>query len=295
MPLFISYGVILSAYDEKRNYDKILDEYVQQVSGYFEKEINSSIDGVEFLIVDEKSFSVKASLGEEKHRGKIVFSRLIIVAMYEMFYSMDYKGIVVDGKNIEIIKEMLFKFALFSVLLHEMAHIYRGHVGLYGYWEKHNLIESHILDIQTLEWDADCMSATNIAKVINLRKKEILPDVTIDFITKIMCGAICGAMYWQRFITDFDGIRSKMHPIPIYRAIIMIDCIGDLVGNKEQIYDYFNGYENEFNKVFAISEEAIVKEWKLAAKEVDIIAEYYDRWDILKDELEEYSVIPLDE
>ena len=209
MPLFISYGVILSAYDEKRNYDKILDEYVQQVSGYFEKEINSSIDGVEFLIVDEKSFSVKASLGEEKHRGKIVFSRLIIVAMYEMFYSMDYKGIVVDGKNIEIIKEMLFKFALFSVLLHEMAHIYRGHVGLYGYWEKHNLIESHILDIQTLEWDADCMSATNIAKVINLRKKEILPDVTIDFITKIMCGAICGAMYWQRFITVLTGLEVR--------------------------------------------------------------------------------------
>lgn len=280
--------------DTKDANEAMLIEFVQKVSANFEQCINSSRIGVDLEFVDVEIFSVKASIINGKYRGKITFSRLIIIAMYEMFYAMDYTNIVVDGKNIDIIKEMMFKWALFSILLHELAHIYRGHISLFKQWEMENTIDVHFLDIQTLEWDADSMAATNLARLINYFKKEVIPKDDTDFITKIMCGAIYGAMYWQRFIDDFEYINKKRHPAPIYRALTMIDCIGDLVENKEDILEYILGYENEFNRVFCFSDENIVNEWRNAYNNSDILFLYFERWDDLKKKLEEYSVIPLD-
>lgn len=137
------------------------------------------------------------------------------IVLKETRSSMDYSNIVSDGKNIDNIKMILFNMSMMCMFYHELAHIYRGHLGLYNVWKDEGSLEQHCLDIQTLEWDADNYAATQMADWTTRVKKALLVDDRSDFAMKMACGAIHGMMYWQRQENDFCNISNKEH-LPIF-------------------------------------------------------------------------------
>lgn len=284
--------------EEKDEIEYQLQKMVSELSQHFEKQIgDNKYCGVKLKFSDEVKFSINSFLlKNEKYRGQIICTRLIIIAMYEMFYSMNYERIIVDGKNVEIIKKLLFMYALNYMIWHELAHIYKGHLQLLDRWEKEGSREKHKLDIQTLEWDADSFSATKAAELINGLKSNILRNDKTDFVTKIMCGSIHGLMYWQRTKEDFENIERKEHPPNLFREVAMLSSISDLLGNRNAIIRYVMGYEEEFNKVLNISNVNVVQYFNEAVKKDDYTSNILaKRWVELKKELEPYSAFPLDD
>lgn len=143
-------------------------------------------------------------------------------------------------------------------VLSEFTHIYKGHLKLYNLWANEKEIKKHLLDIRTLEWDADNYAATRMAEWILRIRKEILPMDTTDFAMKIGVGAIHGMLYWQRQQTDFREISDRKHLPILYREITMLQCIGDF----DKIMLYVKEYEKEFNRNRKISNYDIEKYFK---------------------------------
>ena len=212
--------------------------------------------------------------------------------MYEMFYGMSYEEIIIDGKNV---KKILFMHALYCMMWHEIAHIYKGHLQLLDSWEKEGTRKEHRLDIQTLEWDADAFAATKEAEFIKLCRNEILPNDKTDFATKMICGAIHGMIYWQRTSRDFEEMEAKEHPPYLFREVAILSSISELLGNKEDILQYIVGYENAFNRVLNVPNELVKKYFDEAVQENNYLSNISGRWHELKKELTKYSLFPLDD
>mgnify|MGYP004668575659 FL=1 len=287
----------LLSYEEKEKIENLLIEMVSSVSQGYEKKVGkNAYCGVELKFSDEVKFSIKSSLLQnEKYRGRITCTRLSVIAMYEMFYGMNYDEIIIDGKNVENIKKILFMHALCCMMWHEIAHIYKGHLQLLDTWEKEGTRKQHRLDLQTLEWDADAFAATREAEVIKMYRNEILPNDKTDFATKIICGAIHGMTYWQRTSEDFEEMETKEHPPYLFREAAILSGISELLGNKEDILQYIVGYENAFNRVLNVPNELVMKYFDEAVQEKNYLSSISGRWDELKKELMKYSLFPLED
>lgn len=287
----------LLSYEEKEKIENLLIEMVSSVSQGYEKKVGkNAYCGVELKFSDEVKFSIKSSLLQnEKYRGRITCTRLSVIAMYEMFYGMNYDEIIIDGKNVENIKKILFMHALCCMMWHEIAHIYKGHLQLLDTWEKEGTRKQHRLDLQTLEWDADALAATREAEVIKMYRNEILQNDKTDFATKIICGAIHGMTYWQRTSEDFEEMETKEHPPYLFREAAILSGISELLGNKEDILQYIVGYENAFNRVLNVPNELVMKYFDEAVQERNYLSSISGRWDELKKELMKYSLFPLED
>ena len=287
----------LLSYEEKEKIENLLIEMVSSVSQGYEKKVGkNAYCGVELKFSDEVKFSIKSSLLQnEKYRGRITCTRLSVIAMYEMFYGMNYDEIIIDGKNVENIKKILFMHALCCMMWHEIAHIYKGHLQLLDTWEKEGTRKQHRLDLQTLEWDADAFAATREAEVIKMYRNEILPNDKTDFATKIICGAIHGMTYWQRTSEDFEEMETKEHPPYLFREAAILSGISELLGNKEDILQYIVGYENAFNRVLNVPNELVMKYFDEAVQEKNYLSSISGRWDELKKDLMKYSLFPLED
>lgn len=287
----------LLSYEEKEEIENLLIEMVSSVTQGYEKEVGKNeYCGVELKFSDEVKFSIKSSLLQnEKDRGRITCTRLSVIAMYEMFYGMSYDEIIIDGKNVENVKKILFMHALYCMMWHEIAHIYKGHLQLLDSWEKEGTRKEHRLDIQTLEWDADAFAATKEAEFIKLCRNEILPNDKTDFATKMICGAIHGMIYWQRTSRDFEEMEAKEHPPYLFREVAILSSISELLGNKEDILQYIVGYENAFNRVLNVPNELVKKYFDEAVQENNYLSSISGRWHELKKELTKYSLFPLDD
>lgn len=287
----------LLSYEEKEKIENLLIGMVSSVSQVYEKKVGkNAYCGIELKFSDEVKFSIKSSLLQnEKYRGRITCTRLSVIAMYEMFYGMNYDEIIIDGKNVENIKKILFMHALCCMMWHEIAHIYKGHLQLLDTWEKEGTRKQHRLDLQTLEWDADAFAATREAEVIKMYRNEILPNDKTDFATKIICGAIHGMTYWQRTSEDFEEMETKEHPPYLFREAAILSSISELLGNKEDILQYIVGYENAFNRVLNVPNELVMKYFDEAVQEKNYLSSISGRWDELKKELMKYSLFPLED
>lgn len=287
----------LLSYEEKEKIENLLIEMVSSVSQGYEKKVGkNAYCGVELKFSDEVKFSIKSSLLQnEKYRGRITCTRLSVIAMYEMFYGMNYDEIIIDGKNVENIKKILFMHALCCMMWHEIAHIYKDHLQLLDTWEKEGTRKQHRLDLQTLEWDADALAATREAEVIKMYRNEILQNDKTDFATKIICGAIHGMTYWQRTSEDFEEMETKEHPPYLFREAAILSGISELLGNKEDILQYIVGYENAFNRVLNVPNELVMKYFDEAVQERNYLSSISGRWDELKKELMKYSLFPLED
>lgn len=287
----------LLSYEEKEKIENLLIGMVSSVSQVYEKKVGkNAYCGVELKFSDEVKFSIKSSLLQnEKYRGRITCTRLSVIAMYEMFYGMNYDEIIIAGKNVENIKKILFMHALCCMMWHEIAHIYKGHLQLLDTWEKEGTRKQHRLDLQTLEWDADAFAATREAEVIKMYRNEILPNDKTDFATKIICGAIHGMTYWQRTSEDFEEMETKEHPPYLFREAAILSGISELLGNKEDILQYIVGYENAFNRVLNVPNELVMKYFDEAVQEKNYLSSISGRWDELKKELMKYSLFPLED
>ncbi len=287
----------LLSYEEKEEIENLLIGMVSSVSQVYEKKVGkNAYCGVELKFSDEVKFSIKSSLLQnEKYRGRITCTRLSVIAMYEMFYGMNYDEIIIDGKNVENIKKILFMHALCCMMWHEIAHIYKGHLQLLDTWEKEGTRKQHRLDLQTLEWDADAFAATREAEVIKMYRNEILPNDKTDFATKIICGAIHGMTYWQRTSEDFEEMETKEHPPYLFREAAILSSISELLGDKEDILQYIVGYENAFNRVLNVPNELVMKYFDEAVQEKNYLSSISGRWDELKKELMKYSLFPLED
>lgn len=282
-------------YEQKEKIEKLITNNIQEISKRFEGELGSSLVGVKFKLSDDIKFEMRAKLNNDGiYRGTIFCTRLLLIGMYQMFYQMDYKNIILDGKNIENVKKILFNLAIMCMAFHELAHIYKGHLQLYNQWTTDKEIEKN-LDIQTLEWDADSYAATKIAEWISNINRTIIPQDKTDFAMKIACGAIHGMMYWQRTSADFDEIERKAHPPIFYREMAMLKCIGDLRNNFNDILGYITGYEKEFNRIRGVESSDIKKYFKHSREKMEYMSKIENNWEKIKSNLQNYSVFPLEE
>ena len=283
-------------YDQQEKFEERIKENIEKISKQFECELESGLVGVNFKLSDDIKFEMSAKLNNDgKFRGTIFCSRLLLIGMYQMFYQMDYKNIISDGKNIENVKEILFILAMMCMAFHEFAHIYKGHLKLYNQWVIEKEIEKKYLDIQTLEWDADCFAATKIAQWVSKVNKELIAEDKTDFAMKITCGAIHGMMYWQRTNTDFDKIENKVHPPIFFREVAMLKCIGDLRKNLDDIFRYIIGYEKEFNRIRGIEAPDIKKYFENSRESREHMSKIEKNWEKVKINLQNYSLFPLEE
>lgn len=284
------------SYEEREKIEKDLMKYIKEFSINLETILQSDSKGVRLDFYDGTEFKIFTELDKMGiYRGIIKCSRLLLIGTYQMFYSMDYSNLVIDNKNVENVKSILFNMAFMCLFYHELTHIYKGHLKLYKQWVDKGTIKNHLLDIRTLEWDADNYAATRIAEWILRIKKELLPMDTTDFAMKIGCGAIHGMLYWQRQQNDFKEISEKEHLPILYREITMLQCIGDLCGNLDKILLYVKEYEMEFNRNRKMSNFDIEKYFKNMTIYQSYLKEVEDNWEKLSLELENYSIFSLDE
>lgn len=283
-------------YDQQERIEGQIKDNVEKISKEFERELGSGLEGVEFKLFDDIKFEMSAKLNNHgMFRGTIFCSRLLLIGMYQMFYQMDYKNIIVDGKNIKEVKEVLFILAMMCMVFHEFAHIYKGHLQLYNRWVTDKEIEKKYLDVQTLEWDADSFAATKIAEWISNVNKTIVTQDKTDFAMKIACVAIHGMMYWQRTDIDFDEIERKAHPPIFYREVAMLKCIGDLRNNYDDILRYITSYENEFNRIIGVESPDIKKYFEHSKESNGHMRKIENNWEKIKNNLQNYSLFPLEE
>lgn len=283
-------------FEEQEKLETMLRQDVEVFSQNIEIQLGSGYKGVKFELYDDTGFRICSELtGKNGYRGVIKCSRLIIIGTYQMVYCMDYSNIVSDGKNIDNIKMILFNMAMMCVFYHELAHIYKGHLGLYNVWKDEGSLEQHCLDIQTLEWDADNYAATQMADWTTRVKKALLVDDGSDFAMKMACGAIHGMMYWQRQENDFCNISNKEHLPIFYREVIMLKCIGDLLNNLYDISSYVVGYEIEFKRIQGISFDEAKAYFDSTDGNEGYISKIERNWENIKKCLIPYSVFPLDE
>jgi len=182
------------------------------------------------------------------------------------------------------------------MIYHEIAHIYRGHLSLYGKWEKEKSVEKHYLDIQTMEWDADCYAASQLAKVVDMLNKGVLINDTTDFALQVILGSILGMMFWERQKDDFDKVYENEHPPMYYREIAIIATMSDLLHcEKEKAERYVIGYEKAFSKVFGIDVRKSDTYFLNAVKNKDMLKKIEENWDVVKEQLKTFSVFPLEE
>lgn len=287
----------LLSYEEKEVIENSLMEMVSTLSQNYERQAKKSVYcGVELKFSDEVKFSIKSTLLQHgEYRGRITCTRLSIIAMYELFYGMSYDEIIIDGKNIENVKHILFRIALCCMIWHEIAHIYKGHLQLLDNWEKEGTRKQHRFDIQTLEWDADAFAATKAAECIKSYRNEILPNDNTDFSTKVVCGAIHGMIYWQRTSEEFKKMETREHPPYLFREISMLSSIGELLDNKKDILQYIVGYEKAFNRALNVPDKVVMRYFNEAVQQNSYEGIILGRWCKLKKELMKYSLFPLDD
>ncbi len=283
-------------FEEQEKLETMLRQAVEVLSQNIEIQLRCGGKGVKFELYDDTRFRICSELTETNgYRGVIRCSRLLVIGTYQMFYCMDYSNIVSDGKNIENIKLILFNMSMMCMFYHELAHIYKGHLGLCNIWKNEGSLEQHCLDIQTLEWDADNYAATQMANWISRVKKELLVDDRSDFAMKMACGAIHGMMYWQRQENDFCNISTKEHLPIFYREVIMLKCIGELLENLHDISSYILEYEIEFKRIQGISYNEAKAYFNSSDGNEGYISKIKNNWENIKKCLIPYSIFPLNE
>lgn len=282
-------------YNQQEKIEGYIRNNVEELSQEFERELGSGLAGVKFNLYDDIKFKMNAKLNDDGiYRGTISCSRILLIGMYQMFNQMNYENIISDGKNIENVKTILFNLAIMCMTFHEFAHIYKGHLQLYNQWVTDKKSVEN-LDMQTLEWDADSYAATKIAEWISNVNQEMIPEDQTDFAMKIACGAIHGMMYWQRTNIDFVEIERKAHPPIFYREMAMLKCIGDLRNNLGNILRYITGYENEFNRLRGVKSSDIKKYFEQSRESTEYMSKIENNWEKIKNNLQNYSVFPLEE
>lgn len=97
---------------------------VEEFSKNIETILQSDSKGVKLSFYDDTEFKMFAKLEMTSgYRGIINCSRLLIIGTYQRFYSMDYSNLVIDNKNVENIKNILFNMA-FMCLFYQSSRIY---------------------------------------------------------------------------------------------------------------------------------------------------------------------------
>lgn len=279
------------SYDEREKIEGELKGFVSTSTENIEKLLGSNFKGVKLEINDDVEFRICSGMQDNSnYRGYISCSRLFLIGTYQMFYSMDYDGIIAEDQDVEDVKKLLFDMSLMCIFYHEFSHIYKGHIRLYNVWKKEQTIREHYLDIQTLEWDADKYAAMQMADWIIRARKQIFLDDSNDFVMKIACGAIHGMMYWQRHIDEFYDVDNKKHPPIFYREMTMLKCIGDLCGDLGKMMLYVWGYEIEFNKLRGISSDEVKKYFEASVEHSQHVDKIEQNWEIVKYDLEQYAI-----
>lgn len=277
--------------ERQQEIDNRIIQHVKNKSLYIEEKIGSELQGVEVVITDECKFYVNSELcNTDKYRGKITISRLFIVAMYQMFFEMDYSRIVIDGKGIDNIKDIMFHWSITCILEHELAHIYKGHLALIHKWG----VQREYIDVQTLEWDADAFAATYLATLCTIGRKALQGDTT-DFIVKMVCGAVHGMMFWQRKQEEFRKIETGNHLPIFYREMAMYSTMGDLLKNSEKLINYMQGYEMAFANFWREDKRKAFMYFSEAKDHVEWLYKVEDNWEKIKSELQPFSILPLEE
>lgn len=241
-------------FEEQEKHEKLFKENCEFLSRLIENSFD--LESRRDVVTVEYQYSMdpqaNALLMLNKTRGKIKVNTGLITHLYEMFYSLDYTNLVSDGKNIDNIKQLLFSTAMNIIIVHELAHIYYGHLSLKEKLEMEK-DSNYNLDMQTLEWDADSFAVTKLYEVINedkVNNSELVKDLKF----MILIGSIHGMMFLFRQADDFD--KQNPHPPCLIREVGMLMCAKDLFKKEnDDIIKITQFYENEFNRQFKISEK----------------------------------------
>lgn len=234
----------------------------------------------------------RSKLLDGEYIGEILINIGLIIHLYEMFYSLDYKTFVPDEKNIENIKMMLFYTTVNIILFHEVAHIYYQH-GLL----KQELMSQfgeespeYILDMQTLEYDADTFAITKMYEALSsLQKSSTTAQAKLYY--QIFVLSIHSLIFLFRQVDDFDIITD--HPASYIRECAMLKVVNNLFGNQNaQIYVDFA--EKELNKQFNINNNTLDSYFEKMTKfdiQLNDIEKNYEK---LKYSIKKYSLLPIE-
>ncbi len=280
-------------YDEQENVRCELREIIEGSSKTIDKQLGKDAKGIVAVFDYDDRFSISAKLlnDDSKYRGEIHVSNLLIIAMYEIFYSMSLENIVTDSGQEKLVRKMLLMCAFIWLINHEIAHIYKGHLRLYQSWKDKKELDQHKVDIRTMEWDADCYSATYIAGFVYA----ISNDIGRTNAERLICAALHGAMYWMRENSDFEDIDKKDHLPYIFREITMIATMFDLTSDRNIGMSLLISYEKEFNKIFKISSKSAEAHYQEMVHKYIYLKEVEDNWEDVKEMLEPFSLVPLEE
>lgn len=239
-----------------------LKENVDALSKSIEGQLNNNTNSKSRILVKYNDFDstamtpqARSDLLEGEYIGVIRINIGLIIHLYEMLYGLDYKIFVPDGKNIENIKMMLFYTSINIILFHEVAHIYYQH-GLL----KQELVsqfgessQEYILDMQTLEYDADAFAITKIYEFISSLQK-LSTTAQSKLYYQIFIFSIHSLVFLFRQVNEFDDVTD--HPASYIRELAMLKVANNLFSNQHaQIYIDFA--EKEFNKQFNIDDDKL--------------------------------------
>ena len=280
-------------YDEQENIFYELREIIEGSSKAIEEKMEKNTQGVVAVYDYDDRFSISAKLlnDDSEYRGEIHVSNLLIIAMYEIFYSMSLENIVADSGQEKIVRKIMFMCAFIWLINHEMAHIYKGHLKLYQSWKDKKELDQHKVDMRTMEWDADCFSATSIAGFALVLSN----DIGQTNAERLIYAALHGAMYWMRESSDFEDIDKKDHLPYMFREISMIATMFDLTSDRNTGMSILISYEKEFNKIFNISNKSAESYYQEMVDNYSFLQEVEDNWENVNGLLEPFSLVPLEE
>lgn len=278
---------------------EIFKSNVNDVSKSLEMQLTNNIDSKSKILVKYNDYDgtamtpqARSNLLDGEYIGEICINIGLIIHLYEMFYSLDYEIFVPDGKNIENIKCMLFSTSVNIILLHEIAHIYYQHgrlkQELMSKLEESSL--EYLLDMQTLEYDADAFAITKMYEMIGYLQK-ISTAEQYELYYKIFVFSIHALIFLFRQVDDFDALSD--HPASYIRELGMLNVVNNLFTNQNA-QKYVEFAEKEFNNQFNIDNhilDSYYKKMQIFKIQVTDIEENFEK---LKYSIKKYSLLPIE-
>ncbi|MBQ9119653.1 MAG: hypothetical protein IJY09_06310 [Lachnospiraceae bacterium] len=266
-------------------------EYVKMKSQELEHRCRGAArKGVQLEFVDTPSFQLHSRfLTDDDYRAVILFPRLQLMAMYQLFFQLKGRDALALGEDVRLVRWSMFYVAICCVLQHELAHIYRGHLYLRQFWKEN--WEQHILDWKTLEWDADRFVAEVLAEYWGVWKENKGKEET-GLGIQMLCGTLHGMMFWQRRQENLCADVEREQQI-LVRECAILQRMPVLYERQQEVLEYIQAYEEEFRRVFknngALELPHNIFEVSSALQELQ------SHWEKIKKELQPYAMMLLEE
>lgn len=286
-------------YQDQEDYKNIFKSNVEILSKSIECSLEKQNNSKNKILVKYNDLDNNAiipqaysKLTDGEYIGEVIINIGLLIHLYEMFFDLNYKTFVPDGKNIDNIKKMMFSTSVNIILCHEVAHIYYRHELL-----KRELLTKYgsdsikyKLDIQTLEYDADAFAITKMYEFITKLQEHSTPAQS-KLYYQIFIYSLHALIYLFRQTDDFDYVTE--HPAFFIREKAMLKVVNNLFNNHES-KAYIDFAEKEFNRQFEINEEILNSYFEKMESFTIQLTNIEKNYDSLKYDIKRFSRLPVE-